>query len=592
MKRATLLTSLLVLFWFAAGAQEIVRLEYISTAHQAGPVGYRDPLGVISPDGQWLATIVNRHLYLQRVKGGLRIELMPSDRLKSWIAWLPDSSQLVVHERSLPGTNQWFLVDIKSGQRRPLWTAGQILTSSSLRTSADSLSQLAWSADGKRIAGIVSRTDGSRELWTTTADGRSSQALVSKMEISFPVWLPDREQVACLQGKEGRFQIVSPCGEPTAQVLSDRNAYGPFAFSPNGKRLYFAALNEQGTLDLWSRRLPDGPAQQLTHFSRDTYSPTVSSAGGLLFKTQIFNTQIATMKSMGGAIRVLTDFQSETPSWHPTGQQIGMTYGNFRRVIDDAKYPDIAQEIGIISLNESTPALAPITFHASASEDQGMCWSPNGKWIVFHSHQQGSDDLWLQVADRSKPPVRISNGGYETGWPRWSPNGRWIAYDSFPSEESRQSLLYIIEVDQTNGTTKPPQQVQLEQFDESVNAPQWMPDSESMILEGSGKIAGHKNLYQISRRGGQARKIHEFLSDQIVSGIAVSPDGKWVAYIGQSQDESFQIYRFPITGGKPEQLSFDPPNKTQPAYSPDGEQLTFTIWTYSSQFWILFPQTP
>jgi hypothetical protein len=31
------------------------RLRFVVDARQLGPVGYRDPVGAISPDGQWLA---------------------------------------------------------------------------------------------------------------------------------------------------------------------------------------------------------------------------------------------------------------------------------------------------------------------------------------------------------------------------------------------------------------------------------------------------------------------------------------------------------------------------------------------------------
>ena len=46
------------------------RLQYVTTAHQLGPVNYRDPLGVISPSGEWLAYSIAQHLYVERVAGG------------------------------------------------------------------------------------------------------------------------------------------------------------------------------------------------------------------------------------------------------------------------------------------------------------------------------------------------------------------------------------------------------------------------------------------------------------------------------------------------------------------------------------------
>ena len=119
------------------------------------------------------------------------------------------------------------------------------------------------------------------------------------------------------------------------------------------------------------------------------------------------------------------------PRGDPTGRYIGLTYGNWRRVVDDVGYPDIGQDVGIIAVDWETTATEPARIvEASESEDQSMFWSPNGKWIAFHSHQQLSDDLWIQPADGSAPIRRITHlgRGAEAGWPRWSPDGRWIVF--------------------------------------------------------------------------------------------------------------------------------------------------------------------
>ena len=58
------------------------QLQYITTAHQAGPVGLRDPVGAVSPDGVWLAYLSNRHLFLHRIKSSSTIELLPADNTK------------------------------------------------------------------------------------------------------------------------------------------------------------------------------------------------------------------------------------------------------------------------------------------------------------------------------------------------------------------------------------------------------------------------------------------------------------------------------------------------------------------------------
>ena len=43
---------------------------HLATAHQVGPVGYRDPAGGVSPDGRQLAYTQGRELLLHDLAGG------------------------------------------------------------------------------------------------------------------------------------------------------------------------------------------------------------------------------------------------------------------------------------------------------------------------------------------------------------------------------------------------------------------------------------------------------------------------------------------------------------------------------------------
>ena len=164
----------------------------------------------------------------------------------------------------------------------------------------------------------------------------------------------------------------------------------------------------------------------------------------VLFKVQTYRTHLADVALDGGPTRQLTTFQSETPSYHPTRPLIAFTYGTWRRVIDDAKYPDIAQEIGVIDVTRPCRPTKPLEVIAqSDSEDQAMAWSPNGKWIAFHTHREMSDDVWLRPtvaesakvssrtsASRSSAAARKSAG--RAGRPTASRAARWRAQERRP----------------------------------------------------------------------------------------------------------------------------------------------------------------
>ena len=69
------------------------------------------------------------------------------------------------------------------------------------------------------------------------------------------------------------------------------------------------------------RRLRGGRARRLTSFSRDTLRADRSRADrSVTFKVQSYRTVVALAPAAGGPSQPLATFQSETPSWDPTGR--------------------------------------------------------------------------------------------------------------------------------------------------------------------------------------------------------------------------------------------------------------------------------
>ncbi len=62
---------------------------------------------------------------------------------------------------------------------------------------------------------------------------------------------------------------------------------------------------------------------------------------------------------------------------------------------------------------------------------------------------------------------------------------------------------------------------------------------------------------------------------QVIEGLHVSKDGQWLAYDSNRSGKNQDIYKIPITGGEPVQLSTHPSNDYYPAWSADGKQIAF-----------------
>lgn len=570
--------ALVALLWArppAVPGGELPRLTYITTAHQLGVVGYRDPVGAISPDATRLAYTEGRHIRVLPIGGGVPQTLPAGDGQIRYLAWAGNDT-LIAEDTG--ADVRWQRYDLSAGgaAREPLWDGKDV----------NHLRQPAWSRDGKSVIALATGTDGA-ELWRISADGATRARTALAGRPSSPAWTPSGE-VACIAHDGGRPRLSIPCGAPALRFDPDLDVVGPLAFSADGREVYFASPNDQGMVELWAAEPAKSRARRLSSFSRDAYAPSAAADGTTVFKVQSYRTFLADAPAAGGPTRQLTTFQSETPSYHPTRRRVAFTYGTWRRAVDDAKYPDIAQEIGVIDLSEPVPADRPLEVIArSDSEDQAMAWSPNGRWIAFHTHREQSDDVWLRPADGNGPDRRITflGRGAEVGWPRWSPDGQAVLLDGARQGDGR-SVVYTIGVDQESGTvTSELREVRADGFDGDITHAEWLPSGATVIA--IAKVApGRHAIITLPVTGGRPHVVHQFATEHDFPGLAVSADGRGVAFAAPAGDGYFQIFRMPIAGGgTPVQITSDPSHKTQPAWSPDGARIAFTVWSYDAVFY-------
>ncbi|HEX6213839.1 MAG TPA: hypothetical protein VFZ38_03425 [Vicinamibacterales bacterium] len=550
------------------------QLSYIATAHQLGVVGYRDPFGAISPDGTRLAYAEGRFIRVVPIGGSAPVTLGAGEGQIRYLAW-KSNDEILVEDPTPAG--RWWLYRIGQNGRISAWP----------RELGDALRQVAWSRDGSIAAAMVYTPAGPQLARISGAETPTRTTLTGRVE--WPAFRANGE-IACLVNR----RLSLPCGTATVKLDPDRDVYGPIAFAPDGNTIYLSSPNERGMVELMAADLKTRQARRLSHFSRDAYAPSVSAAGTVVFKTQTYRTYLADVTIAGGDARQLSTFQSETPSYHPTRPLIAFTFGTWRRVVDDAKYPDIAQEIGVVDLTQSIPAAKPSeVLEDSDSEDQAMTWSPNGKWIAFHSHKEMSDDVWLRpaeaVAKADDTRITFLGRGAEVGWPRWSPDGRTILLNGARKTRGGSdsaSVLYTIGVNQDTGaTTSGLREIAVQGLIGEMGHAEWMPGSDTVIAvakEGPGRHV----IFTVPVAGGAATVVHRYATEHDFPGLGVSSNGRFVAFVAPAPDGFFQVFVKAIGAMTPPvQLTTDRSHKTQPTFAPDNSRVAFTVWSYEAAFW-------
>lgn len=257
-----------------------------------------------------------------------------------------------------------------------------------------------------RIA-FVSNRDGQSDIYSMKPDGSDVVRITNDDEIdTYPVWSPDRTQLAYASFVEGDFgiersKIVMINADGTGRRLLFDRPMGELSpsWSPDGSQILY-------TLRSIFLASVDGKKDEmlLTDARFDILqTPAWSPDGQKIAFVALSDTgdEIRIMDKDGSNVSTLT--QGYQPAWSPDGQKI-------------AFYSLAGEQNDIFVINANGSELQQLTFEPA--NDLAPDWSPDGKYIVFMSDRDGNDEIYRMQADGSNP-VRITNNLAEDGFPAW-----------------------------------------------------------------------------------------------------------------------------------------------------------------------------
>jgi serine/threonine-protein kinase len=383
-----------------------------------------------------------------------------------------------------------------------------------------------------------------------------------------------------------------------------------------------AALSVVAIASLLRVRTPQVPTVgQITHVTMDPgleLDPALSPDGRTLAyvagppgRMRIYVRDLA---SGGKATRLTDDTFAGTerwPQWSPDGSRI---------VFQVAEPSRDAPTMGRMYVSTRGGPAREIAVVVPGGGILSPSWSPDGTRILFAA----SGGLYSMAVDGKTAPALLVSGS-ELHSPRWSPDGAAIAYVAhgtiftFGAEmlgNVETSSLWMLNV----GTGHA---VQVTTGDSLAASPVWMPDSRTVLFVSS--RGGGRDIYSV-RLGTDGRpdqdpsrlttgvNVHGIslasdgrtlvyssyaptsniwslaipesgvasvadaqqvtFGNQKIEKLVVSPDGRWLAFDADQHGQA-DIWKVPIGGGTPEQITHGPYHKFVNEWSPDGQELVF-----------------
>ena len=335
-----------------------------------------------------------------------------------------------------------------------------------------------------------------------------------------------------------------------------------------------ASVSEMKILDI----SPD--ASQLTMFKQDLNDDSVRGS-------------IWTIPVLGGSPRKLGIQMARGASWSPDGRSL------------------VYVDLNSVFVGDANGANAREIWNAHRSVDCCPRFSPDSKRICVPVEAQNPSDpvrLFEMNADGSNVhPLRLDWPSEAAQWDgRWTPDGRHFLFTS-----SRGGFTSTYEL------ISPPWFA----FWKKASAIRLTP--EQMDIVAMTPARDSSGLFVIGRTAQGSMQVYDskeqrfipYLDGLAASDVLVSPDRQWMVYVDYprhllwrskldgserlqltsipafmptwSPDSKWvafsnfnEIYRVPIDGGVPEQLTSEGETEIGPSWSPDGASIEFNDWPY------------
>jgi Tol biopolymer transport system component len=429
---------------------------------------------------------------------------------------------------------------------------------------------------------------------------------LADIDLGLPItaieWLPDGASLVAMLhdpldglSKLVKVAVVSRTSTVLASGLDGSSVPGSIGVSADGNLVFLSLASTQAPdvaerqkpyatrdLDIYAFNVTKRTFKRVVATPFEEFAPSVRD-GWLYWTVGDAHTDVSIVSSGGGRAHAVAD-GGQIPYWRPDDRQIAFTVGSHR--MED---PAIDYDVDTLDLDANArPSAAEHVLIAGNHEDFTPIWSPDGKWLLFHSHRcseappyylnaKCSDGVYLLAAGESIDKQRLVSppGTWEVGMADWSRDGTRFAFSSWKRGGALDvAELWIVTIDPATGKVLASENLGVPKPMVSARMQYWSPVTDELAIEDFAADDRHI-IWLMDYKSRQLRKVLEFPSVTF-SGLAWSADGRKIIYSGSTNGRQ-QLFEVSRSGGTPRQITFEEfGNLILPVVSHDGRWIAAT----------------
>ena len=342
-----------------------------------------------------------------------------------------------------------------------------------------------------------------------------------------PALSPDGRYVAYAAGALSRMHVmVRPVGEGRAMAITGDTSAAETdpQWSPDGTRVLF--LSRGGVFSApagGGPARPEVPGNATTPIVSATWSPDGN-------RIAFARDDSLFVREAGASVRTIAGLPQATRcAWSPNGEFVACAEGDQFYAAAGSLFNN--QSPGWIVLARVRDG-ATTTLTDSLSLNHSPTWSADGRWVYFVSNRDGPNDIYgvpVTASGKAGGGIQRLSTGLGAHTISLAGAGSRLAYSRYSSRSSLWSLP--------------------------------IPANPPVTTAAATRITN---------------------ANETIEAMTISPDEKWLLYDSDLSGNA-DLFRLPLSGGDPEQLTTDRADDFAPDASPDGREVVFHSWRGGSR---------